>query len=255
MTNMIGKISGNDWSKAPEGAKYVDLRNGYFKTPEWRGMYLWVKGELGWWRDFGEYSHGRNYEWGDKSRYISKEQDLGIAAEDSPPLIAAGCYVHKEDIPNEEVFNRIVKAFTDAGFPQLEEYGQWSSKDNPHHQVLLADPSQPPCVMWVRTDCPECEKRLTPEQILGKGYSTETSKEGKRFSSVKEVPVGRFVKGYCDGGGTFSPISYSDTYDGEYVPFVKDIPVTATEKQKKLVELENTLEQLKQQVLELKEME
>ena len=66
MSNMIGKISGMDWSKAPEGAKFVDM--------EYR---IYVKGEFGYWWSDGRYVDNLNLEWG-TDRYISKEEDLGL---------------------------------------------------------------------------------------------------------------------------------------------------------------------------------
>jgi hypothetical protein len=66
MSNMIGKVSGVDWSIAPEGAKFVDMK-----------YRLYAKGECGGWLLGGEYYVGLNVGWG-TDRYISKEEDLGL---------------------------------------------------------------------------------------------------------------------------------------------------------------------------------
>jgi hypothetical protein len=66
MSNMIGKVSGMDWSKAPRDAKFVDTK---YK--------VYTKGEVGYWLGCGRYYNSRNLDWGTDC-YISKEEDLGL---------------------------------------------------------------------------------------------------------------------------------------------------------------------------------
>ncbi len=79
MNKLIGKISGNDWSVAPEGANYVDLKHRYFDDEdleEWRNQNLWVKSIFGYWYGDGLYSSRLNDDFSNKDRYISRERDL-----------------------------------------------------------------------------------------------------------------------------------------------------------------------------------
>ena len=78
MSKLIGKISGNDWSVAPEGAKYVDLHHIYndASVKEWCDQKLWVKSAVDYWYGDGSYSGRVNDDFSNKDRYISRERDL-----------------------------------------------------------------------------------------------------------------------------------------------------------------------------------
>lgn len=83
MNKLIGKISGNDWSVAPEGAEYVDMNCRYESDidqhGQWEGMFVWVKNEYSYWGSGGEEIYYVNVQIGlssNKNRYISRERDL-----------------------------------------------------------------------------------------------------------------------------------------------------------------------------------
>lgn len=89
MSKLIGKISGNDWSVAPEGAEYVDLRYTYdFEdNEEWCDQNLWVKSEVGYWHWDGSYCNEVNDDFHNKDRYISRERDLEGIEETTKELV------------------------------------------------------------------------------------------------------------------------------------------------------------------------
>lgn len=113
-------------------------------------------------------------------------------------------YVLKEDIPDEQTFNKIIQAFVAIGGIRIDGYGSWPRRNvEEHFAIGLFDTNR---IVWLCKYQIHDRTRATPQQILGEDYMKDPMYPNGRADDVvnveltrKEVAIIKTLLGSCNG--------------------------------------------------------
>lgn len=98
-------------------------------------------------------------------------------------------YVLKEDIPDEETFNKIVQAFVDIGGIKIDGYGSWPRRNvGVHFAIGLYQINR---IFWLCKGQIHDKTRATPQQILGDNYMKDPLYPNGKADDIVNVELTR----------------------------------------------------------------